>query len=204
MSGGHRPRCQDAPSPWPSAACSTSSTSERLLGQGLRRCDHGRPQPSDRPQPQQYAAFGSKAGLFKQVVDRYVATVFSYGPRGVEADSLREVIRRWLTGAAESTTGETTPPGCLLVQGGPVTGDAAREVGQDLCDRRKAAQVMLAERFAQAQESGDLSPDVEPRGAARYVVALAEGIAVEAASGASRETLLDLVDLAMRRLPWDA
>ncbi|MGW5362013.1 TetR/AcrR family transcriptional regulator [Actinopolymorpha pittospori] len=151
-----------------------------------------------------YAAFGSKAGLFKQVVDRYVATAFSYGSHSVEADSVREVIRRWLTGASESATGETTPAGCLLVQGALVTGDAAREVGQDLTDRRKAAWVMLTERFAQAQQSCDLSADVEPRVAARYVVALAEGIAVEAASGASRETLLKLVDLAVRRLPWEA
>jgi AcrR family transcriptional regulator len=157
------------------------------------------------PQPGSiYAAFGSKAGLFKQVVDRYVATAFSYGPRGLEADSVREVVRRWLTGAATTATGETTPAGCLLVQGALVTGDGALEVGQDLCDRRKAAQVMLTERFARAQESGDLPSCVEPRVAARYVVVLAEGIAVEAASGASRETLLSLVDLTMRRLPWEA
>lgn len=131
-------------------------------------------------------------------------TVFSYGPEGVEADSVREVVRRWLTGAAHSTTGETTPAGCLLVQGALATGDASREVAQDLCDRRKAAQVMLAERLAQAQRAGELPSDVEPRVAARYVAALQEGIAVEAASGADRETLLDLVDLAMRHLPWEA
>ena len=151
-----------------------------------------------------YAAFGSKAGLFKQVVDRYVATAFSYGPHSLEADSVREVVRRWLTGAAENTTGEATPAGCLLVQGALVTGDAAQEVGQDLCGRRQAAQVMLTERFARAQETGDLPSGVEARVAALYVVALADGIAVEAASGASRETLLTLVDLAMRRLPWEA
>ncbi|MET9879430.1 TetR/AcrR family transcriptional regulator [Actinacidiphila glaucinigra] len=151
-----------------------------------------------------YAAFGSKAGLFKQVVDRYVATVFSYGPNGLEADSVREVIRRWLAGAAESTTGEATPAGCLLVQGALATGDESREIAEDLCARRKAAQVMLAERLAAAQASGELPADVDARGAARYVVALAEGIAVEARSGADRETLLGLVDLAMRRLPWEA
>jgi AcrR family transcriptional regulator len=151
-----------------------------------------------------YAAFGSKAGLFKQVVERYVATAFLYGAHSLEADSIREVVRRWLTGATENSTGEATPAGCLLVQGALVTGDAAREVGQDLCDRRKAAQVMLTERFTQAQESGDLPSGVEPRVAARYVVALAEGIVVEAASGTSRETLLSLVDLAMRHLPWEA
>ncbi|MEV7990919.1 TetR/AcrR family transcriptional regulator [Streptomyces sp. NPDC086077] len=151
-----------------------------------------------------YAAFGSKAGLFKQVADRYVATVFSYGPQGVEADNIREVIRRWLTGAAQSTTGETTPAGCLLVQGALATSDASRDVALDLCDRRKAAQVMLAERLTQAQQAGELTADVDPRVAARYVTALQEGIAVEAASGADRETLLGLVDLAMRHLPWEA
>lgn len=63
---------------------------------------------------------------------------------------------------------------------------------------------MLAERLAVAQASGELPAGVDGRVAARYVVALAEGIAVEAASGADRGTLLSLVDLAMRRLPWEA
>ncbi|GAA5004717.1 TetR/AcrR family transcriptional regulator [Actinopolymorpha pittospori] len=150
-----------------------------------------------------YAAFGSKAGLFKQVADRYVTTAFSYGSHALEADSAREVVRRWLTGAAETSTGEATPAGCLLVQGALVTSDASRPVGQDLCTRRTAAQVMLAERFVQALDNGDLPVEVEARVAAQYVVALAEGIAVEAASGASRETLLGLVELSMRRLPWE-
>ncbi|MFF7211926.1 TetR/AcrR family transcriptional regulator [Streptomyces sp. NPDC008238] len=151
-----------------------------------------------------YAAFGSKAGLFKQVVDRYVDTVFSYGPSGLKADTAREVVRSWLTGAARSATGENTPAGCLLVQGALATGDDSREVAEDLCSRRKAAQIMLAERLDVAQAGGEIPADVDTRVAARYVVTLAEGITVEAASGADRETLMGLVDLAMRRLPWEA
>lgn len=150
-----------------------------------------------------YSAFGSKAGLFAQVVDRYISTTFSYGAHALEATSARDVTRRWLTGAAEQTTGDTTPAGCLLVQGALATGDASRQVGQDLCAHRRTAQIALTERFAQARKSGDLPADVEPRVAAQYVAALAEGIAVEAASGSSRKSLMELVELSMRRLPWE-
>ncbi|MFC6016959.1 TetR/AcrR family transcriptional regulator [Plantactinospora solaniradicis] len=150
-----------------------------------------------------YGAFGSKAGLFKQVVERYSTTIFGYGAAALEADSAREVVRRWLLGAADATTGPDTPPGCLLVQGALATGDASTDAKIDLCARRQAAEVMLTERFTRAREAGDLPPTVEPRHAAAYVIALSQGIAVQAASGASREDLRRLAELALLRLPWE-
>ncbi|MEU6207351.1 TetR/AcrR family transcriptional regulator [Micromonospora musae] len=150
-----------------------------------------------------YAAFGSKAGLFKQVVDHYSSTVFGYGAAALEADTAREVARRWLLGAADATTGTGTPPGCLLVQGALVAGDTAAEAKADLTARRRSAEELLTERFARARAAGDLPPAVEPRDAAAYVIALSQGFAVQAASGAGRTELRRLAELALRTLPWE-
>ncbi|WP_257232217.1 TetR/AcrR family transcriptional regulator [Streptomyces sp. Rer75] len=150
-----------------------------------------------------YGAFGSKAGLFGQVVDHYARTVFAYGPEALEAGSVREVVRRWLKGAVEATTGAGTPAGCLMVHGALATGDAASEAKAEVRTRREAGEVMLTERFADARRSGDLPGTVEPRDAARYVLALTEGIAVQAAYGAPRADLERLAELALIRLPWE-
>ncbi|WP_326561720.1 TetR/AcrR family transcriptional regulator [Micromonospora sp. NBC_01796] len=150
-----------------------------------------------------YAAFGCKIGLFMQVVDRYVRTVVTYGPAAIEADSAREVVRIWLDGVVRATSGADTPPGCLLVQAALVSGEGADKVRAELRDRRQAAEVALTERFERARRTGDLPVDAEPEVAARYVVALAQGIAVQAASGASRADLQRMADLALVRLPWE-
>jgi AcrR family transcriptional regulator len=150
-----------------------------------------------------YAAFGSKAGLFKRALDHYAGTVFSYGPEALEAGTVREVVSRWLRSAVEAMTGAATPAGCLLVHGALVTGDAANEAKADVCTRRQAGEVMLTERFERARLSGDLPADADPKDVARYVFALTEGMAVQAAYGAGRAELERLVDLALAHLPWE-
>jgi AcrR family transcriptional regulator len=150
-----------------------------------------------------YAAFGSKAGLFAQVVDYYTNTVFAYAAEALKGATAREVARLWLHGAVAATTGATTPPGCLLVQGALVAGDASTEAQKDLRLRRHAGEAALAERFSRARQQGDLPETVDPRDAATYVLTLSQGIAVQAASGASRADLRRLADLALARLPWE-
>ncbi|MFD0783191.1 TetR/AcrR family transcriptional regulator [Micromonospora azadirachtae] len=150
-----------------------------------------------------YAAFGSKAGLFRQVVNHYSDTVFGYGTAALEAGTARDVVRRWVLGAADATTGPDTPPGCLLVQGALAAGDTAAEARGELAARRHTAVEMLTERFVRARESGDLPSTVDPRDAATYVITFSQGLAVQAASGAGRSDLRRLAELALRKLPWE-
>ena len=63
--------------------------------------------------------------------------------------------------------------------------------------------MLLTERFIRARDIGDLPVSVEPRDAAAYVLALSQGFAVQAASGASRADLRRLADLALLNLPWE-
>ena len=149
-----------------------------------------------------YAAYGSKLGLFGAAVDRYVDTVFAYGMTALEAPTAAGVVRTWLLGSVQATTGATTPAGCLLVQGALATGESAAEAQEVLSAKRRAGERVLAQRLSRARSSGDLPAGADPELIARYVLTVAEGIAVQAASGASRAELLAVVDLATARLPW--
>ncbi|MCI2421170.1 TetR/AcrR family transcriptional regulator [Saccharopolyspora sp. K220] len=150
-----------------------------------------------------YAAFGSKEGLFRRALDRYVATVFSYADDALAQPAVRTVVEKFLRGAVRASTGENTPAGCLLVQGALAAGDEAREIRDELANRRAIGTARLRERFERAAAEGDLPAHVDPEAVAHYVVALAQGIAVEASSGVSRARLDQLVDLALLRLPWE-
>jgi AcrR family transcriptional regulator len=140
-----------------------------------------------------YAAYESKLGLFRQVARHYVATVFGYAERALLQDTPRAVITAWLRGAADATTDTERPPGCLMVQGALAGGEPAAQ--EELCSWRTAGERLLTNRLAELGV-----PDAGV--AAAYVATLSEGFAVQAASGATRERLHQIVDLSLRSLPW--
>ncbi|WP_336081905.1 TetR/AcrR family transcriptional regulator [Nocardia sp. SSK8] len=149
-----------------------------------------------------YAAFDSKAGLFEQVAERYEQSAAdAYIADAMAAPTLRELVRRWLTGVAEFVTGATTPAGCLLVRNSQL---ADGSVGPALRARYRAGEAALLERVENARATGDLAESVRPEVVVRFVRTLAEGIAVEAAMGVSRAELLAMVDLLTARLPWES
>ncbi|MGI5506611.1 TetR/AcrR family transcriptional regulator [Lentzea sp. CA-135723] len=150
-----------------------------------------------------YAAFGSKTGLFKQAVEHYISTIFAYGPAALAAPTAREVVRLFLLGAVDATTGADTPAGCLLVQSALSPGDTALEAKAELNARWRSAEEVLTSRFTRASEEGDLPAGTDPRDVAVYVLSVSQGIAVQASTGASREQLRRIVDLTLRTLPWE-
>lgn len=57
---------------------------------------------------------------------------------------------------------------------------------------------MLEERFRRAVEESDLPGDADPGRLARYVMSVAFGIAVQAATGVDREQLEEVADMALQ------
>ncbi len=67
--------------------------------------------------------------------------------------------------------------------------------------RRNEHTSLLRDRFRQAVDEGDLPPDTDPELLARYLMTVANGIAVQAAGGASRDDLQQVADMALRSRP---
>jgi AcrR family transcriptional regulator len=153
--------------------------------------------------PSLYAAFGSKEELFRSALDRYAET----GPGFMQRKALDEptayaVVTSLLKCHAEGLTDPKHPPGCLVVQGALICGDAAESVKEELRARRAAAEAALRERLERAKAEGDLPPDSNPTALARYIATVEQGMAVQATSGASREDLLAVADMAMGAWPY--
>lgn len=138
-----------------------------------------------------YATFGSKEDLFRRAVAHYVAGPGGYGAAALARPTAREVAHAMVHGAAEATSAPDSPAGCLLVQSNP-----------DLANLRAAGVAVLAERFAEAQEAGEI-PGADPTALARWIAAICQGIAVQARSGATRDELHAVADLALRAWPAD-
>jgi AcrR family transcriptional regulator len=151
--------------------------------------------------PSLYAAFGNKEELFLQALDRYQEERGAFWSEAASAPSAREAMERMLRGTAEFLTDKHNPRGCLMVQGALTCGETADAIRQELNKRRAAGQKAVRERFERAKAEGDLPAGIEPADLARFVSTVVEGMAVQAAAGASRKDLKRVVGLAMRVWP---
>ena len=148
--------------------------------------------------PSLYAAFGSKEALLKAALDRYTARREAWMEEVLSAPTTREVTARMLMGVAEKQTDPSNPPGCLLVQGGLACGSGSANVPFELAARRAQTEEQLRHRFERAKAEGDLAEAADPAALARYVSAVITGMSVMASSGADREALAQVAEVAIR------
>jgi len=154
--------------------------------------------------PSLYAAYGSKEGLFRAVLDRYEARRDKFMEEVFSAPTAREVATLFLHGVADfvADTGGQNPPGCLLLQSGMTCGDSA--IPDELAKHRAVKEKALCERFARAQAEGDLPKETTPDALARYIMAVSNGMCVQATSGATVEELHAVADMALATFPVGA
>ena len=151
--------------------------------------------------PSLYAAFGDKQELFRRTLDRYAEARAPYVEDALKLPTARAAVERLLYSTAEAMSDSRNPRGCLLVQGALACGDEARAVKRELSLRRNAGEKALCQRFKRAKSEGDLPSDSDPVALARYVATVIQGMAVQAAGGASRAELRNIVDIAMQAFP---
>jgi AcrR family transcriptional regulator len=151
--------------------------------------------------PSLYAAFGNKEGLFRAVLERYDARRQGLMDRVLAAPDPRTVARLFLEGVADfsADTGGQSPPGCLLVQSGLSCSDA--DIPQALAEHRAEKERALRERFERDRQAGNLPESADPATLASYLVAVANGMCVQASSGATAKQLHDVVELALAAWP---
>ena len=151
--------------------------------------------------PSLYAAFGDKESLFRKVLDRYDSGPAAYVQEALNQLTARAAIEKLMEGAADVATASGNPRGCLFVQSALACGDKAEGIRNDLILRRDAGEKAVRLRLKRAQAEGDLPQDANPADLARYVVTVIQGIAVQAAGGATRNELRRVIENALRAWP---
>ena len=151
--------------------------------------------------PSLYAAFGNKEGLFRKALDRYVETQARFVHAALAQPKARDGIAALLRSTANSLTDKTKPSGCLLVQGIAGVGEHAQCIRDQLNAKRAEGEKTIRHRLKQAQDEGELPEDADPASLARYIATVMQGMAVQAAGGASRAELRRVADTAMAAWP---
>ncbi len=143
--------------------------------------------------PSLYAAFGNKEALFRKALDLYEREKLAFMGAALEAPTARGVAERILTNALEMQTSTCGPRGCLNVISSLACGAEAQSIKAEVVARRASSEAALRRRFEQAKADGDLPDGADPEGLVRYLMAVLQGMAVQAGSGVPREGLEQLV-----------
>ena len=151
--------------------------------------------------PSLYAVFGNKENLFRLALERYGATHDPLFNAALQLPTARAVVEHFLRGNADAQTETDQPHGCLVINGALACSDDALPIRNSLIERRAASQEKLRERFERAKVDGDLPADSCSGQMARYVMTVSNGMAVQAAAGATREQLQGVVDQVLRGWP---
>src|SRR5262245_4209103 len=100
--------------------------------------------------PSLYAAFGNKETLFRKAVARYLEGPGQYVQEALRAPTARTMVEQLLQGTIDMVAGADHPPGCLLVHGALVCGQANASIRRTLISKRATAIKAIQERFEQA------------------------------------------------------
>jgi AcrR family transcriptional regulator len=151
--------------------------------------------------PSLYAAFGNKESLFRKALDLYEREKLAYVREAMDAPTSRAVAEQLLRGAVAMQTGDCDPKGCMRIISSVSCGEEAQSIRADLMERRMSSQRALCERLERAKTEGDLPPGTDVNGLCAYLIAILQGIAIQAGSGASKEQLEALLETSLAMWP---
>lgn len=147
--------------------------------------------------PSLYAAFGSKEGLYRESIERYVATNVGsfWGVMGLP--TARESVEGLLRNAARAFSTPGVPPGCMVLQTATEAGDLSAELADSLCEMRGSNAETLARRLQRGVEEGDVAVGTDVRAVADFYATVHKGLSLSARGGAGADELNSVVTSAM-------
>ena len=146
-----------------------------------------------------YAAFQSKAALYREALEHYSQGVGAYAARALaeEAD-IFVALERVLRESAELFTDERSPRGCMVSLEMLNCSPEGEAVAVHAKKLRRVGLVRLQARLEQAKQEKQLPGSVDPETWARFFYAAMQGMASQARDGASRQELLGTGEVALQ------
>ena len=139
--------------------------------------------------PSLYAAFGSKAGLYGETLDRYEENFGSFDVASVRsATSLAEAVRVLMEGAVAAVTHPDRERGCMISSGMVACHPGHASLARDAAARRDAMRERIAGALQPFAGSGAVNR------LARHLAAVLQGISIQARDGAPPAELLEIVE----------
>ena len=153
--------------------------------------------------PTLYAEFTNKEGLFRAVLDRYIA-LFAEKQESLLFDdqkSVEEALKAYVSEVAACFTSKDTPAGCFIITTSAALAASSDEIAAAIKARHVQREQILTRFFAQRQSRGELPAQCDIAGLVRFVGCILHGMSVSAREGATCAELQQIIHTLMRLWP---
>ncbi|NCF04010.1 TetR/AcrR family transcriptional regulator [Kosakonia radicincitans] len=153
--------------------------------------------------PTLYAEFTNKEGLFRAVLDRYIARF----ARQHEAQLLCEdkpvetALLDYFTAVAKCFTSTDTPAGCFMINTSATLAASSQAIAQTIKSRHAQQEDTLLQFLTQRQQRGEIPAEANPQALAEFLGCVLQGMSISAREGASVEKLLQITRTTLRLWP---
>lgn len=153
--------------------------------------------------PTLYAEFVNKEGLFRAVLDRYIARFATKHEAQLfcEDKSVEEALRDYFCAVATCFTSKDTPAGCFMINTSAALAASSKEIAHTLKSRHAMQEKTLCEFLTQRRLRGEIPEGKPIDELAQFLNCILQGMSISAREGASYETLMKIADTTLRLWP---
>ncbi|WP_241758585.1 TetR/AcrR family transcriptional regulator [Pyxidicoccus parkwayensis] len=152
--------------------------------------------------PSLYAAFGSKAELYRQALERYQADQGSFTARALDEEpTARGAMERVLRESAKHFPRRKQLAGCMVSAAVLTCAPENKPIAEHVAGLRAGALKRFEDCLRNGIAQGELPAETNATAMARYFGAVIQGMTVQAQDGASEAELLGIVEIAMQTWP---
>lgn len=147
-----------------------------------------------------YAAFTSKADLYREALRWYQSHIGASTARALEESDVVIALGRVLRESAVEFTGPGRPHGCMVSTAVLTCAVENEPVARHVSSLRNKTLDALRARIERGISEEQLKQATDGTALARFVGAMIQGMSVQAQDGASKSALLAMVDLAIAEI----
>lgn len=149
-----------------------------------------------------YNSFGSKERLYQEATEAFMAHSREWFANELgAATAAKTAFHELMKATAREATLDDMPAGCMISLAGTHVPPALTAVRIRMAGYRGAVESAMADRIRRGIDEGDVPQDTNVEALAAFYSALSRGMVVQARDGASRERLLEIVEVGMRAWP---
>ncbi|MDT3249719.1 TetR/AcrR family transcriptional regulator [Serratia sp. root2] len=147
-----------------------------------------------------YQRFGDKDGLFNECLKLYTDRVLTR-MNSIQSESSRASVDALLREFLPDSAGIDNPKGCLLsrslTEQADLTAAGKMTMNSGICQQRQ----VLSNLLAKGQRTGEIGPNADLDLLAWHYFGILQSVVNLPSAGASRQTLSQLIDIAMSAWP---
>jgi len=153
--------------------------------------------------PTLYAEFTNKEGLFRAVLDRYIARFAAQHEAQLlcEDKPVAQALEDYFTAVATCFTSKETPGGCFLINTSATLAASSHAIAETLKTRHAQQERLLQQFLELRQQRGEIPRATNTQDVAEFLSSVLQGMSISAREGAGCDKLLQVVRTTLRLWP---